>query len=120
MNSINLAVRFLLEVVALISMGMWSYKHNDGWLAIALAIAVPLIAAGVWGVFNVLDDPSRSGAAPVEVAGWVRLLIEFTVFSLAAAALYNIGYTKISILFVVAVTIHYLVSYERIMWLLAR
>jgi hypothetical protein len=119
MNSINLTVRFLLEVVALLSLGMWSYKHYDGWLAVALAIAVPLIAVGVWGTFNVLGDPSRSGVAPVEVAGWIRLLIELSFFALSAAALYYIGYTKISIVFAVAVIVHHVVSYERVLWLLA-
>ena len=120
MNSINLAVRFLLEVVAHISMGMWSYRQSDGWLAIAIAIVVPLMAAAVWGTFNVLDDPSRSGAAPIEVVGLMRLLIELTFFCLAAAAIYYIGYTKISLIFTAVVIAHYVVSYERVLWLLAR
>ena len=120
MNSINLVVRFLLEVVALISMGMWSYKQSDGWLAIAIAIVVPLMAAAVWGTFNVLDDPSRSGAAPIEVVGLMRLLIELSFFCLAAAAIYYIGYTKISLIFTAVVIAHYVVSYERVLWLLAR
>ena len=120
MNSINLVVRFLLEVTALVSMGVWSYGQSDGWVAIVLAIMFPLVAAGIWGTFNVLNDPSRSGAAPIEVPGWVRLLIELAFFALAASSLYYIGYTKISIFFAVVVTIHYLASYQRVLWLLSR
>ena len=120
MNQINLAVRFVLEVVALISVGIWGWKFNEEWTHYALALGIPIVLAVVWGTFNVPDDPSRSGSAPVIVSGVIRLVIELGIFSIAAWALYNIGYTKFSLILVLAVVVHYLVSYERVMWLLAR
>ena len=41
-----------------------------------IGIQTPIIIAVVWGTFAVPDDPSRSGAAPIVVAGFVRLAIE--------------------------------------------
>lgn len=120
MNPINLAVRFILEVVALISVGVWGWKFSDGWTHYVLAFGIPIVLAIVWGTFNVPDDPSRSGNAPVAVSGAVRLTIELGIFSIAAWVLYGIGYTKFSLILVLAIVIHYLASHERVMWLLAR
>ena len=54
------------------------------WVA---AIGVPIFAATWWGVFNVLNDPSRSEGAPVEVAGWIRLSVESLILGGGAVAL---------------------------------
>lgn len=120
MNPINLAVRFILEVIALVSLGIWGWKFSDQWFHYLLAMGIPVALAIVWGTFNVPDDPSRSGGAPVVVPGLVRLVIEIGIFSVTVWALYDIGYTKFSFILMVAVLIHYVVSYERIMWLLDR
>ena len=82
----NLALRFGLELAALLGLGLAAWKFTPGparWAAVAL---VPIAAAVIWGVFNVLDDPSRSGAAPVEVTGWVRLAIELAILAAGVAA----------------------------------
>jgi hypothetical protein len=39
-HPINLAIRFLLEVVALTSMGMWGWRASDGW-TLASVIVLP-------------------------------------------------------------------------------
>ena len=75
----NLALRLGLEMAALLGLGVAAWSQTDGaarWVAV---IALPLAAAALWGTFNVLDDPSRSGEAPVEVRGWVRLTVELIV-----------------------------------------
>jgi hypothetical protein len=71
-----------------------------------------------WGVFNVLNDPSRSGAAPIEVSGWTRLAIELLVLGGGAAALVAAGRPEIGIVFAVLITAHYLASWSRIEWLI--
>jgi len=120
-NPLNLAIRFLLEVAALITFGIWGwYTGNPGWLPYAMAIGIPTIAAVIWGIFNVPDDPSRSGNAPVVVPGVIRLIIELAFFALATWALYDLGYSRMSIVFGVVAVLHYLVSYDRIIWLLKR
>ena len=117
-HPLNLAIRFLLEVVALVVIGIWGWRHEPTWLKYLLAIGLPVLAALVWGVFNVPDDPSRSGAAPVIVPGVVRLTIELVIFIVATWALFDMGYLKTSWVFGVLVVVHYLASYDRIIWLI--
>ncbi len=79
-HPLNLAVRFLLELAALLSMGVWGWRAGAGWLRFALAALIPIAAAVLWGVFAVPDDPSRSGTAPIAVPGLARLAREAAVF----------------------------------------
>lgn len=116
-HTINLAIRFLLEVAALVSMGLWVWHATDGWLRAALTPLVPLTAAVVWVTFAVPDDPSRSGAAPIAVPGIVRLVIEAAVFVLAVWALNEAGFQRSSWTFGVIVILHYVASYDRMLWL---
>ncbi len=119
-HPINLAVRFLLELAGLAALGYWGWRQGSGLTGYALTVALPLIAAALWGVFNVPGDPSRSGNAPVAVPGAVRLVLELTFFAAAVIALYYAGAVRTSwILGIVAVT-HYALSYDRILWLLER
>lgn len=119
-HPINLAFRFLLEITAYVSMAYWGWTQHDGILRFAWAIGLPLVWAVLWGTFNVPDDPSRSGKAPVRVPGFVRLLLELAFFTTGAWALYASGYTTWAIIIAVAVAIHYALSYDRIAWLLRR
>ena len=118
-HPINLAIRFLLELTVLISTGMWGYKQTDGWLRFVLAIGVPLVLAAIWGTFAVPHDPSRSGAAPVVTPGTLRLIIELSFFGFGVWALYHVGYLRVSLVVAIIVIIHYLISYDRIAWLLS-
>jgi len=113
----NLALRFALEIGALIGLGIAAWQSTSGpvrWLA---AIAVPLVAAAVWGTFNVLNDPSRSGEAPVEVAGWIRLVIELTILGGGAVAIGMVGGRIAGIGFAVLVLVQYATSWSRVQWL---
>lgn len=119
-HPINLAFRFLLELAALLAMGVWGWKQSEGWLRYPLAIGLPLMAAIVWGTFAVSGDPSRSGAAPIPVGGLIRLIIELSVFGLAVWALNDLGFARLSWVFGAVVVIHYLISYDRIQWLITQ
>ena len=116
-NPINLAVRFILEMVGLVAMGWWGWNQADGILRFVLAIGIPLLAAVMWGTFAVLDDPSRSGKAPVPVPGIVRLLLELAFFASATWALFAMDVTILGWIYGIAVLIHYVVSYDRVAWL---
>jgi hypothetical protein len=116
---VNLAIRFLLELAALIILGLWGWRFsNNMWLQYAMAISTPGAAAAIWGIFNVPNDPSRSGNAPIVVPGFIRFIIELLFFAVATWALHDLGYMKLSLTYGVVVVVHYLVSYDRIMWLL--
>ena len=119
-HPINLAVRFLLELFALLVMGAWGWRQTDSWLKFILALGIPLILAFVWGTFAVPNDPSRSGAAPVAVPGILRLVIELAIFGLAVWALYDMGFTSFSWVLAIIVALHYIASYDRIRWLVAQ
>ncbi len=118
-HPINLAIRFLLELSAIVSAGMWGWRQSDSWLRYLLAIGMPLILGVIWGTFAVPDDPSRSGNAPVVTPGVIRLVIELGFFAFATWALYDMGFNKASMVFGITVVLHYLVSYDRIKWLMS-
>lgn len=115
----NLALRFGLELAALVGLATGAWAVSQGlsrWLTVVL---VPLIAAAVWGVFNVVGDPSRSGEAPVEVPGWVRLGIELVILGGGAGGFHLANRPRIAIGLGALVLVHYLLSVRRIQWLLA-
>ena len=119
-HPINLTIRFLLELSALLAMGLWGWRQSEGWFRFVLAVAIPIIVAVVWGTFAVPNDPSRSGAAPIAVPGLLRLVIELAVFVLAIWMLYDMGYIWLSWTMGIMVAIHYITSYDRIQWLIAQ
>ena len=118
-NPINLAVRFVLEFTAFAGLARWGWTAGTGFWQVGLAILLPVIAAGLWGTFNVPGDPSRSGKAPVAVSGWFRLALELAIFGAATLAWFAVGPTTVAIVFGATAAIHYIVSYDRIRWLLA-
>ena len=119
-HPINLMIRFILELIALASVGFWAWKSFDGPLQYILGIGSPILMTIIWGTFAVPDDPSRSGKAPIPVPGLVRLLLEFMFFAFAVWALYDLKQDKLSYILGGIVIIHYLISYDRISWLLSQ
>ena len=117
-HPINLALRFLLEIAGLVSIGYWGWSQHDGLLRFALAMGAPLLAAILWATFAVPEDRSRSGKAPVPVPGPVRLVLELAFFGFAAWALYDAGKATLALVLAAIVVIHYALSYDRIAWLL--
>lgn len=117
-HPINLMLRFLLELIALISFGIWGWKQADGWLRFVLALAIPIILAAAWVTFAVPDDQSRSGAAPIAVPGIIRLLLELVFFAFAIWCLKEANMILASIIYGIVVLTHYIISYDRIQWLL--
>jgi len=116
----KLALRFGLELGALVGLaaGGWSlFSPPASWLA---AIALPAMGGVLWGVFNVPGDPSRSGHAPVPVPGVIRLVLELSVLAAGAAGFALAGQTWLAALLVVLTIFHYATTLERTRWLLTR
>jgi hypothetical protein len=116
-NPFNLAVRFILEMAGLVALGWWGWNQGEGILRFLLALGIPFLAAVLWGTFAVPDDPSRSGEARVPVPGIVRLMLELAFFVLATWSLFATGLTTLGWIYGIAVLIHYVISYDRVMWL---
>lgn len=119
-NPLNLTLRFILEMAALAAIGYWGWTRDGGALRYILAIGLPLLAAVLWGTFRVPGDASSSGKAPVAVPGLVRLVLELGLFAFATWGLYAAGATLLAWLVGGVVLFHYLISYDRIRWLLQR
>lgn len=114
----NLLLRFCLELAALAGIGLAAFQAGEGMIGYAYAIAAVLLAAIVWGVFNVPDDPSRSGKAPVRVSGPVRLAIELAILFGGSLAFQLAGHSWIALAHAALIALHYALSGERLRWLL--
>ncbi len=115
----NLAFRFVLELLALAGLAWGGFALAwSGWGRIVQAVVLPVTAAVVWGTFAVPDDPSRSGRAPVPVPGWVRLVVEFVVFGAGVAGFLAANAPGFSLALGVGGLVHYVLSLDRIRWLL--
>src|SRR5262249_54271077 len=78
----NEALAFLLEIAALVAVGVWGYHVGSGVpVKVALAIAVPVLVAVVWGLF-------AAPRAVVKLPLWGVLVVKALVFGAAALALY--------------------------------
>jgi hypothetical protein len=102
------------------SAGIWGWKYSDGWLRYVLAIGIPIVLAIIWGTFAVPNDPSRSGSAPIVTPGVIRLIIEFCIFAFATWSLHDMGLNKTSLTFGIIVVVHYIISYDRVIWLMSQ
>jgi hypothetical protein len=117
-HPLNLALRFILEITALVVFAVWGWNSFTGPWRILAAIGLPVFFATLWGVFAVKGDPSRSGKTVVPTKGFVRLLLEILFFGLAALALFDLGFNTTGLAFSVLVLLHYGFSYRRVFWLL--
>jgi len=113
----NDALRFILELWALVVYGYWGLNQSLGLFNYVLMILLPIIVAVLWGTFAVPNDPSRSGKAPVPVPGAVRLLLEILILGVAFLIMLASDLFYISWIFITLVIIHYILAHERIKWL---
>jgi len=114
----NLALRFGLELAALTALGSGAWTVASGPLRWVAVVALPLTAIVAWGAFNVVGDPSRSGAAPIAVSGPVRLSLELTVLVGGALALAVSGQRGLGSVLVLLIVLQYATSWDRVRWLL--
>lgn len=119
-HPVNLLFRFLLELIVLGIVAVWSWRTFGGWIGPVLAFVIPFLLAVVWGSFTVPDDPSRSGKAPIPTPGSLRLLLELLFFSFAVWCLFDLGKSRMGTIFAALVLVHYIISADRIRWLLKK
>ncbi len=96
----NLALRFLLELCTLASVGYWGFQMKQGMaVKIVLGIGAPLLVAVVWATFG-------SPQASLPLTGWLHFALELVVFGSGAAALYAAGRPGLAAAFALAVVIN--------------
>jgi hypothetical protein len=96
-------------------MGYWGWTQHQGPWRFVWGIGLPIVAMALWGTFRVPGDP---GDAPVAVSGVVRLALEGVEFGAAVWLLIASGRLSLGIGFGVVILLHYIVSYDRVGWLL--
>ncbi|MGW3134196.1 YrdB family protein [Streptomyces sp. NPDC001076] len=85
LHVINEGLAFLLEVTALVVLACWGWQSVENMaVRLVLAVAAPLSAAVLWGLFA---SPKARIPVPLTVVLGVKVL----VFGAAVAALYAIG-----------------------------
>jgi hypothetical protein len=94
---LNLAIRFILELILLFSIGYWGFHYGSGLMAqAALGIGLPLLAAVIWGM-------SISPKAKVKLPFAAVLLIECVIFAIAVACQIASGFVTFAIVFALVV-----------------
>lgn len=97
---INLGIRFLLEIFALMSLGYLGFQTGKEFLMkLLLGIGIPVLVVFLWGMFG-------SPSAPKPLSAPLRLVLELTIFFLAGAALYISGHQYMAIGFGILVVIN--------------
>lgn len=80
MRSLNLAFRFILEMVALVALLMWGFSVSDQLIVqLLLGLGAPAVAMAIWGTFV-------SPKAPRRLDDPVRVVLEIGVFAAGALA----------------------------------
>jgi len=100
LQSINLALRFVLEMFALGAVAYWGFKSGkDGILKWLMAIGAPALLAVIWGVFG-------SPKAVMKLTGILHFTVEVLAFGLPALALYFADKQNLAFIYMVVVIIN--------------
>ena len=92
-KTLNLLIRFLLELCILLIFGYWGFKTgSQGLSKVLLGVGVPVVAAVIWGTFLAPKAAWRLSQP------WL-LLLELIIFGLTTWALYSTGKTSLAAIF---------------------
>lgn len=90
---INDIVRFVLEIFAFVSLGVWGFLAWPGpWQNVAFGIGTPLFAILVWALF-------LSPKAVIRLDVFARSLIEIIIFASVAFAWWSLGQPIVALVF---------------------
>jgi hypothetical protein len=96
---INDVLRFVLELFAFVTLGIWGFVAWPGpWLNIVLAVATPLFAILLWALF-------LSPRAVVALDAFGKALIEILIMGSAALAWLMLGQPIVAVAFGVVASI---------------
>ncbi len=99
-QSANLALRFLLELCALLAFGYWGFQTGQSLLSkIGLGIGIPLLTVIIWGMFIAPN-------AAVHLPEPVPFVLGLVILGLAAIALAAAGHTALAIVFGIIIVIN--------------
>jgi hypothetical protein len=100
----NDALRFLLELFAFVSLGVWGFLAWPlPWPGVLVGIAAPAVAILLWALF-------RSPKAVFRLDPFGKAVVEICVFGAAALAWWDLGQPVVALIFAVIATISGIVS----------
>ncbi|TFD06705.1 DUF2568 domain-containing protein [Cryobacterium sp. TMT1-2-2] len=91
-------LRFVLELFAFVSLGIWGFVAWPlPWPGILFGLATPAFAILVWALF-------RSPRAVFRLDPFGKAVIEIAIFGSAALAWWDLGFPIITVIFAVVAT----------------
>lgn len=105
LQSMNLVLRFILELCALLAVGYWGFKTGSGFvMKMGLSIGVPLSMVIIWGIFG-------APKAVVQLSAGVHLFLELIIFGLPFVALLAAGNPRLAWAYAVIAVINRVLIY---------
>ncbi|MGO4534537.1 YrdB family protein [Leifsonia sp. 2MCAF36] len=102
----NDVLRFVLELFAIVSLGLWGFLAWPLPWNIVVGIGAPAIAILLWALF-------RSPRAVLHVDPFVKAVVEVVVFGSAAFAWWSLGQPIVAIVFAVIATVSGIINGRR-------
>lgn len=104
MKAANLALAFLLELVAVGAFAYWGFVSAASPLNIVLAVGLAVVSIMLWGIFAAPKSTRR-------LKGNALLAFKLVFFALAALALILAGSEMLGIVFAVLVVLNLILVY---------
>lgn len=100
----NDILRFLLEIFAVVTLGIWGFLAWPlPWPGALIGIGAPLLAILLWGLF-------RSPKAVFRIDPFGKAIVEILVMGSAALAWWQLGQPIVAAVFAVVATISGVIS----------
>jgi hypothetical protein len=117
LRPVDLVLRAILEVGAVIGLLLGGPSSVAGPVGIFIGLVMPVAAAFLWATFRVPGDP---GPSPVPVPGSARLALELVLLSIGALGWILAGWLIVGLLLGALIVGHYLMTAQRVRWLLVQ
>ena len=102
----NEVLRFLLELFAIVSLGIWGFAAWPLPWNIVVGILAPALAIVLWALF-------RSPRAVLHVDAFVKAIVEILVMGAASFAWWDLGQPVVAVVFALVATISGIINGRR-------
>jgi hypothetical protein len=99
LKTLNLAVRFLLELCMLVAVGYWGFETRSGAMRIVLGIGLPVLLIVTWSLFV-------APKAVYPLRGIPHIVVSLILLSLGALALFASGRASLGWAYVVILVVN--------------
>ncbi|SEB38384.1 Protein of unknown function [Paramicrobacterium humi] len=104
--TVNDVIRFLLEIFAIISLGIWGFVQFPFPWNIVVGIGAPVIAIVLWGLF-------RSPKAVFQMDVFGKAIVEIAVMGTAVFAWWDMGQPIVAVVFAIIAIVSGIINGRR-------